>query len=106
LDVLLAEYHSLVVGSTIRGQVVESVSLEIDTLDGPQWDRLRYFLSVHFREPDVPENMASENTMLRWVFWDTSHATVKLDAGEIRDVLSCAKQVEVDRWVLSDEEGG
>ena len=106
LDQLLAEYHTRIIGTKIRGQTVESVEICVDTIDGPDWTKLRYFLFVHFREPKLPENMNKNLKLLRRVFWDTTFATVKLDAGEVRSVLMGEQEVPKHQWMLSDEMRG
>lgn len=101
LDEALKAYYSRTVGTLIRGQKVESVELCIDT-NGEQ-GALRYFLHVHFVEPELPVNMRPELKMWRRITWDTDYAMTQLQPDEVRRVLEGDLEIPDHQWTLSDE---
>ena len=94
----LNRFFKRVVGTHIRGQEVEAVSMEIERDPGY---KPRYFLKVYFRE-NPPEHKSPEQDMLQRVFSEIpSHASCRFSSvREMRRVM-LGKQEGV--WILEDE---
>ena len=94
-------FHARVAGTRIRGQTVENVDVSIDSNgDGGS---LRYFVTVNFREPELPTNMRKELKLLKRIFWEMDFAQVLLTEDEFESFLNGEMEIPEHQWILSDE---
>ena len=98
----LRQFREGIVGTRVRGLPVESVELIIDT--NGEDTGFRFFLYVHFTEPDFPENMNGNLKMLHRVFNDVNFAVLAcLDVEEVRSRMVGMKPCHDHEWILEDE---
>ncbi|MFH1742551.1 MAG: hypothetical protein ABIH23_26400 [bacterium] len=104
LDDALLLFAKWAIGRTIRGQRVEAVSLEIDTISQPEHP-LRYSLLVHFAENPPKPDATPEATLLHRVFSDVplSASIVTHNIEELRCRMVGLKPCHEHEWMLSDE---
>mgnify|MGYP001609140626 CR=1 FL=1 len=102
-------FRGWIVGRTVRGQVVEEVGLEMDTLTKPGTDSpLRYFIVVYFRENEPPKDDPKELKLLARVFSEIPRTASILchNVGEVRARLVGLKPNHEHEWTLDDESRG
>jgi hypothetical protein len=99
LDALVEAYHHRMRGRRVRGQVVEAIELQIDTIGLPP----RLMLNLVFVEN--PAVGSDEEKILQKVFSDipTDARYSPEDMSELEAILSGRKELTDDDWLLSDE---
>ena len=100
----LVLFGKAMIGRKVRGQVVDGVNLDIDTISQPKHP-LRYILSVCFRENPPPPEYGPEQALLTRVFSEIPPFAqiVTHDVDELRARLVGLKPCHDHEWVLTDE---
>lgn len=104
LHLAVLKFADKVRGKKLRGQIIDGVNLDIDTISQPICP-LRFIVRVCFKENPVPEGVQPEEALLVRVFSEippwatyTTH-----DVEQLLSLLSSDGDLVESEWFLADE---